>query len=104
VVPRTVRDLLDIEIRPAPGWGGSAPSWFGIPCSVGRVTVWLPVEENPGQHRDFPLLALLPRDDLADAPPFIHLGTQFLLEYRAQVTLDCSPGTPVASSGRLLIP
>jgi hypothetical protein len=104
VVPRTIRDRLDLAVTPVPGWSGQVPSWYGIPCGLGRLTVWLPVEENPGQYRDFSLLALLPRDDLTDAPPFAHLGVQFLLEYQAQLLLDCSSGAPGSVNGKIVIP
>jgi hypothetical protein len=43
---------------------------------------------------------LLPQQDLRDAPPFIHLGAQFILEHQVQMALDGS--SPV--SGRLVIP
>jgi hypothetical protein len=66
--------------------------------------MWLPVQENPGQYRDFSLLALLARDELTDAPPFIHLGSQFLLEYGVQVLLNHVPGSPATCSGQLTIP
>jgi hypothetical protein len=38
--------------------------------------------------RNFSLLVLLPREELEGAPPFILLGTQFFLEYKARVLLD----------------
>src|SRR5437762_14137756 len=92
VIPRSIRDLLDIRIKPVSGWKVAAPSWFGIPCSVGRATVWFPFADDPGLLHDYSLLALLPRDELADAPPFVYLGAQFLLEYRARALFDCEPG------------
>jgi hypothetical protein len=104
VIPRTIRDLLDLEIGPAAGWRGNVPTWFGIPCSIGRVTMWLPVQEQPGQYRDFSLLVLLAREELTDAPPFIHLGAQFLLEYGVEVLLNYRPVPPATSSGQLVIP
>jgi hypothetical protein len=100
VISPTIRDALDLEVTPAPGWGGQIPTWFGIVCRIGRVTVWLPVQENPGYYQAFSLLALLPTQELADAPPFIHLGAQFLLEYRVRVSIDGSSG----SMGHLLFP
>jgi hypothetical protein len=65
------------------------------------VTLWLPIEENPGEFREFSLLVLLPKEDLEDAPPYIFLGAQFLLEYQAQVHLDCSAAS---NPGQLVIP
>ncbi len=100
VIPPTIRENLHVVIKTVSGWKGQVPTWLGIPCTIGRVTVWLPVEENPGQYRDFSLVVLLPKRDVDGAPPFIHLGTQFLLEYQAKVILDGSP----SRSGQLIIP
>ena len=88
VIPRTARNGLDPEITPVKGWKGFAPTWLGVPCYVGRVTLWLPIHETPGQFRTFSLLTLLPQQDVPDAPPFIQLGAQFLLEYHIRVVLD----------------
>jgi hypothetical protein len=66
------------------------PTWFGIPCRIGRARIWLTFVEGPGVYHEFGLLALFPRHDLQDAPPFVQLGTQFLLEYAGAVHLDCS--------------
>jgi hypothetical protein len=101
VIPPTVFERLDLVVLPERGWKGQVPTWFGIPCRIGRVTMWLAVQEAAGPYREFSLLALFPRHDLEDAPPFIYLGTQFLLEYRAELRLDCSSPT---AEGRLLIP
>jgi hypothetical protein len=101
VIPLPIRELIDVAISPARGWKGQVPTWFGIPCRVGRVKLWLPIEEGPGSHREFSLLVLLPEQELEDASPLIHLGTQFLLEYHADVHLDCSSS---AGQGRLVIP
>ncbi|MHB1426295.1 MAG: hypothetical protein ACYC3I_24280 [Gemmataceae bacterium] len=45
----------------------------------------LPIQETPGQYRPLSLLTLLPQQDVPDAPPFIQLGVQFLLEHRVEV-------------------
>jgi hypothetical protein len=100
-MPRTIRERLGIEILPVPGWKGQVPTWFGVPCRIGRVTIWLPLEDGPSLYRELPLLVLLPREDLEDAPPFIYLGMQFVLEHRAQVILD---GTSPGNHGRLIVP
>jgi hypothetical protein len=63
--------------------------------------VALSAQEYPGQYRELSLLVLLPTLDLEDSSPFIHPGTQFLVEHRAQLFLDCSsPG----SQGRMVNP
>ncbi len=101
VIPRAARESLDLVIEPEAGWRGQVPTWLGVPCRIGRATLWLPVDEEPGRHRDLSFLALLPRHDLDDAPPFIQIGTQFLLEHRIQTHLDA---TSTVSPGRLTIP
>ena len=101
VMPPTVTERFDLEILPEPGWKGQIPSWFGIPCRLGRVTIWLPVLEGPAPLRDLSLLALFPRGELEDSPPFVQLGTQFLLEHRAELCVDY---TSPNGDGRLLIP
>jgi hypothetical protein len=98
VIPAAVLDRLDLVIGPVKGWKGQIPTWFGSPCKVGRVKLWLAILEEIGPYREFSLLALFPRKDIEDAPPFVQLGTQFLLEYRAEFH-SSSKG-----EGKLLIP
>jgi hypothetical protein len=101
VIPAGIARLLDLQLSPpGPGWGGLLPTWFGIPSSLARVTMWLPIEAPLPSLREFSLLALLPRDELTDAPPFIHLGSQFLVEYQGTLLLSGRP----PQSGMLLIP
>jgi hypothetical protein len=100
IVPPTTRDDMNLDVYPVPGWRGQVPSWFGIPCRIGRVKVWVPTVENPGQLLPYSVLALFPRQDLTDAPPYIHLGAQFFLEHGVQVILD---GQAVSNS-RLVLP
>jgi hypothetical protein len=100
VILPNIRNRLDLEITPAPGWKGQAPTWLGTPCHVGRVTLWLPTQETLGQSRPFSLLTLLPQQDVPDATPFVQLGVQFLLEYHVQVVLNES----TTGSNYLLIP
>ncbi|MCI0458967.1 MAG: hypothetical protein L0Z62_18570 [Gemmataceae bacterium] len=101
VVPHSIREQLDLVIRPEPGWKGQVPAWYGIACRIGRVSLWLPIEENPGELRELALLTLLPKQDLEAAPPYIQLGTQFLIEYNAQLALDAST---LHAGGQLVIP
>jgi hypothetical protein len=100
ILPR-FRSLLDLVISPAPGWKGFALTWLGVPCHVGRVTMWLPSQETPGQMHPFSLLALFPKQDVPHAPPFIQLGMQFHLEYHVQVALN---ETGSGGGNRLAIP
>jgi hypothetical protein len=101
VIPPAVFERLDLIVRPERGWKGQTPTWFGVPCRIGRVSMWLAVQGTPGPYREFSVLAQLPRRDLEDAPPFISLGTQFLLEYQAELQLNCSSPR---EEGRLIFP
>jgi hypothetical protein len=92
---------LDPVINPVSGWRGRVPTWFGIPCRIGRVTLWLPVEGRGAVFRNFSLLVLLPREELEGAPPFILLGTQFFLEYKSKVLLDFFS---IENPGGLIVP
>jgi hypothetical protein len=101
VMPPTVRERFELDVLPERGWKGQVPTWLGIPCRLGRVTIWLPILEVPAPLRPLSLLALFPAEEVEDAPPFVQLGTQFLLEHRAELFVDYS--SP-AGEGRLAIP
>lgn len=88
VIAPTIKTNLNLDVRPVRGWRGQVPSWCGIPCRIGRVTLWLPCAETPGQLQSFDGLAIFPQADLPDAPPYILLGTQFFLEYRIIASVD----------------
>jgi hypothetical protein len=62
--------------------------------------MWLPSQETPGQMRPLSLVTLFPKQDVPHAPPFIQLGTQFLMEHNIQVVLN---GTGTGGN-RLVIP
>jgi hypothetical protein len=100
VIVSQIRDGLGLAVTPEPGWTGPVPDWRGVPCTIGRARLWLPVEGGL-PHRPFSLLVLLPRHDPPDVLPYVLLGVQFLLEYEATVTLACSQ---VPVDGRLRIP
>lgn len=97
IMPLAVRESLDLEIKPVAGWKDREPHWLGAPCLVGRTTIWLPIAEEPGQYRDFSLLALFPTDDLPHVVPYVLLGMQFFVEHRLQLTIDCSSAERAAS-------
>jgi hypothetical protein len=39
VVPPTIRNLLDLDTTPVPGWKGTTPTWYGNACRIGRATL-----------------------------------------------------------------
>ena len=104
VIPRTAREQLDLVTASEPRWPDPVPDLLGVSCRIGRVSVWLPIEDQGGLLHRFSLLALLPRQDLPDAPPFILLGMQFLLERQALLEADCSAGLVTAATCRLILP
>lgn len=63
-----------------------------------KVRIGLPVIESP-TPRPFTLLALLPLRHVEDTPPFLRLGTEFLMTHRASVRLTTNP-----ARGEMVIP
>src|SRR5712692_7374819 len=57
VIPRTVLERLDLVIGPERAWKGQVPTWFGVPCRIGRVKLWLSLLEEAEPYREFSLLA-----------------------------------------------
>jgi hypothetical protein len=96
----SLREPIDPVIAPEPRWQGAVPDWRGIPCDIGRVELWLPCDDAL-TLRPFSLLVLFPNQNPPDWLPYVLLGVQFLTEYRATVTLGCSP---TGSLGQLVIP
>jgi hypothetical protein len=103
VVPPQIRHDLDLVVLPEPAWPGSVPDWWGVPCRIGRVELWLPIQGGP-PLRSFSLLVLLPARTVPFAPPYIILGSQFLVEYGVELTLNCSSRNPRVCPGQLVIP
>jgi hypothetical protein len=96
----SVRHLYDIVVTPEPRWGRRrVPTWHGLSCRLGRVEMWLPVEEGEVPLRPFSLLVRVPATDPPGALPYVLLGTQFLQEYGVRVELEAGSG-----AGRLIIP
>ncbi len=63
-----------------------------------NILLPLPSSETVA-YRPFSVLVFLPDQNPPDALPYIYLGAQFFLEYRAAVTLDCAsdPATGTVS-------
>ena len=95
----SLRGPLDPVLLPEPNWQGLVPDWQGIPCTVGRVELWLP-DGDPFVLRPFSLLVLLPERDPPQWLPYALLGVQFLTEYQASVSLQCDTS---GSQGQLVI-
>lgn len=103
VVTPKIRHDLDLVVHPEPRWTDAVPDWQDIPCQIGRVELWLPIQ-GPPPVRPFSLLVLLPRRNVLPALPYVYLGAQFILEHRGRLLLDCSAGTAEGSRGQMVFP
>jgi hypothetical protein len=100
VILPSIRDPLDLVCASEPGWSAPVPDWRGIPCRIGRVEMWLPIEDT-FLLRPFSLLALLPERDPPEWLPYVLLGAQFLQEYQAVVHLEGSQAPALGSDDPL---
>jgi hypothetical protein len=84
ILPRAVRRRLGVQVQTLPGWQGkSIPTWHGIPCRIGRITLsisgfWF----NP--------LVRVPVLKKRWMPPYLLIGTEFLISKKAIVRLNCT--------------
>jgi hypothetical protein len=78
---------------------GIRATWSGQPCDLGRIDVWLPVDQPPAVRGPFSLLAKVPRSDPPGDPVPVLLGLEFFLAYQAGFVLF-----PPPQDGRILLP
>jgi hypothetical protein len=70
---------------------GIKTTWAGQRCDLGRVDVWLPIEQPPFLRGPFSLLAKFPRQDPpGDAVPIL-FGLEFFLTHHAEFHLLVPP-------------
>jgi hypothetical protein len=70
---------------------GIKTTWAGQPCDLGRVDIWLPIEQPPFFRGPFSLLAKFPRQDPPGDPVPILFGLEFFLTHQAEFQLLVPP-------------
>ena len=70
---------------------GGNVTWLGQPCTLGRVSVWLPAQSGGQFIGPYSLLAKFPHRDPPGVSAPILLGLEFVLSYQAAVHLPPAP-------------
>jgi hypothetical protein len=78
---------------------GLRVTWAGQRCDLGRIDVWLPVDQPRSLHGPLSLLAKFPRTDPPGDPVPVLLGLEFLLAHQAEFHLPLPP-----QNGSILLP
>jgi hypothetical protein len=78
---------------------GIRTTWSGQRCDLGRIDVWLPVDQPPSVRGPLSLLAKFPRSDPPGDPVPVLLGLEFFLAHQAAFELF-----PPPLDGRILLP
>jgi hypothetical protein len=70
---------------------GIRATWAGQPCQLGRIDVWLPIDQPPYLHGPLSVLAKFPQSDPpGDLVPSL-LGLEFFLTHQAECHLLLPP-------------
>jgi hypothetical protein len=100
VVPFAIHQSRDLAWQPVPGpWPTGFTTWFGVPCTVGAIEVWLPIPQSPYLLGPFTFLAKFAQAKSPSIPgnyPVV-MGLNFLVDQRAEVALRCHPIPPAGS-------
>jgi hypothetical protein len=78
---------------------GIRATWSGQRCDLGRIDVWLPMDQPPSLRGHLSLLAKFPRSDPPGDPVPVLLGLEFFLAHQAEFQL-----LPPPQDGRILLP
>jgi hypothetical protein len=78
---------------------GIRATWSGQPCDLGRIDVWLPMDQPTSVRGPLSLLAKFPRSDPPGDPVPVLLGLEFFLAHQAEFQL-----LPPPQDGRILLP
>lgn len=74
---------------------GIATTWAGQPCDLGRLDIWLSIEQSPYLRGPLPLLAKFARGDPPGPPVPVLLGLEFFLAHQAEFSLLPPPNRGV---------
>ena len=70
---------------------GIKTTWAGQPCALGRIHVWLPIDQSPYLRGPFSLLAKFPQSDPAGDLVPVLLGLEFFLAHQAEFQMLLPP-------------
>jgi hypothetical protein len=104
VVPYAVHHFRSFSWQPLPGpWVPGLTNWLGVPCSVGRMDVWIPIAEAPYYRGPFSFIAKFALATPSNVPPNlpILLGLNFLADHRAETEFQCHA---LPQAGAILLP
>lgn len=104
VIPHAIHSNNRLAWQPLPGpWPPGLTTWLGVPCTLGRIDVWIPNHEAPLGRGPLSFVAKFahatpPR--ISGALPIL-LGLNFLADHRAEVALQCHT---IPDAGSLQLP
>lgn len=91
VVPAFFHQTYDLDWQPLAGhWPAGFTTWAGVPCTIGRMDVWVPIPDAPFLAGPFSLIAKFAQgapSSAAGALPIL-LGLNFLADYHAEVAFQ----------------
>jgi len=72
-------------------WPQGYSSWAGVPCTLGQISVWLPIPGISVQRGPFRLIAKFAQASPPgiSTPLPILLGLNFLADHRAECSFQC---------------
>jgi hypothetical protein len=104
VIPFEIHSRLGLAWVPLAGtWPSGLTIWQGVPCTVGKIDVWVPLPEQPYFRGPLPLIGKFAQATPAHVPGAVPilLGLNFLDDHCADVFLRChAPG----AAGAIVLP
>lgn len=92
---RAMRFGLRIDVQPDPRWGpADVPDWCGVGCDIGIIRIRFPIRSGPSLMPLYFCLVRLPKVSASWMGTRLLLGTQFLSQSRARLSVDCQRPIP----------
>ena len=96
VIPHSIYDSSNFEWTELPGAPLELTQWFGVPCKVGRIEVWLPVPQPPPQPPlqcgPYFFIAKFPEGtpkQFKDKAIPILVGLNFFADHQSELEFQC---------------
>jgi hypothetical protein len=104
VVPFAIHATRNFDWQPLTGiWPPGFMNWLGVPCTIGRIDIWIPTAAAPYLAGPWTCIAKFPQATPANVPgnlPIL-LGLNFLADHSATVDFQCHA---LPNSGSILLP